>query len=335
MLGLAELIGDPKMIERGQRSMDLLAGSPFNANGFLVHYSPDTRQWSDQDPVSQGHAMEAFARAIIVGRKLPGVKTERWEEFLRKACSIQARRILKPDWQPRNTAEAFFVSPLCKGCQLFKEQDLQKAAVKAGAYYAKRHLSMDEPYWGGTLDANCEDKEGAFAAFQAFFALYKLTRDPQYLEWASHALDVALSYTVLWDIDLPPGRLRDHRLKTRGWTVVSAQNQHLDVFGVLFTPEIWRMGEYLHRHDLTKLAAVMYRSCGQMVDPWGSTGEQIQQTFYGQNGDDRNTPDAFRMRGGYSENWTVFWITAHFLNAASEFERMGVDLDRDCKGALQ
>ena len=57
----------------------------------------------------------------------------------------------------------------------------------------------------------------------------------------------------------------------------------------------------------------------------GSTGEQIQQTNFAQHGD---MSDVFRLRGGYSESWTVFWITAHFLNAAAEFERMGVDLDR-------
>jgi hypothetical protein len=68
----------------------------------------------------------------------------------------------------------------------------------------------------------------------------------------------------------------------------------------------------------------MYRSCGQMMDPYGSSGEQIQQTNFAQHGDMSNV---FRLRGGYSESWTVFWITAHFLNAASEFERMGVDLD--------
>jgi hypothetical protein len=138
-------------------------------------------------------------------------------------------------------------------------------------------------------------------------------------------MDVALTYTVLWDIDLPAGRLRDHGLKTRGWTIVSAQNQHLDVFGVVYTPELWRMGDYLQRQDLKRLAAVMYRSCGQMIDPSGSQGEQIQQTNFAQHGDMSNV---FRLRGGYSESWTVFWITAHFLNAAAEFERMGVDLDK-------
>jgi hypothetical protein len=57
------------------------------------------------------------------------------------------------------------------------------------------------------------------------------------------------------------------------WTIVSAQNQHLDVYGVLYTPEIRRLGDCLGREDLKRLAAVMFRSCGQMTDPYGSTGE--------------------------------------------------------------
>ena len=325
MLALAGRLGDPKMIDRGQRALDWLSQSPFNEQGFLLNYNADTGQWKDQDPVSQGQAMEVFARAIVVGRKVEGVRTERWETFLKQACAVQAQRILRPDWNPRNTAEAFFVSPLCQAYRLFGDADFQRAAVKAGEHYAKRHLEMGEPYWGGTLDANCEDKEGAWAGFQAFLALYELTREPRYLDWAAHAMDVTLSYTVLWDLDLPAGRLRDHGLKTRGWTIVSAQNQHLDVFGVMYTPEIWRMGDYLGRDDLKRLAAVMFRSCGQLMDPHGSSGEQIQQTNFAQHGDMSNV---FRLRGGYSESWTVFWITAHFLNAASEFERMGVDLDR-------
>jgi len=125
-------------------------------------------------------------------------------------------------------------------------------------------------------------------------------------------------------MELPPGRLADHDFKSRGWTVVSAQNQHLDVYAVVATPEVWRMGRYLGRPELQRLAAVMFRSCGQLLDPHGSQGEQIQHTNFAQHGD---MSDVHRLRGGYSEGWTVFWITAHFLNAAAEFEEMGVDLD--------
>ncbi len=324
MLGLARRLGEPAWVKRAARSLDSLAGSPFNDGGFMVIYDADRRKWEGQDPVSQGQAMEVFARAVLTGKTMDGVDVSRWEDFLRKACRLQAARILRDDWKPVNTAEAFFISPLCKAHLLFGDGDFKRAAIKAGEYYAARHISMDEPYWGGTLDARCEDKEGAWAAFQAFLALYELTREPRFLDFASHAMDVTLSYTVLWDIDLPAGRLRDQQLKTRGWTVVSGQNQNLDVFGVVYTPEIWRMGDYLKRNDLKRLAAVMYRSCGQMMDPFGSTGEQIQHTNFAQHGDMSNV---FHLRGGYSENWTVFWITAHFLQAAAEFERMGVDPD--------
>lgn len=324
MLGLARRIGDTNMIQYGVRSLNLLSQSPFNEKGFLLDYNADDGKWNAQDPVSQGQGMEGFARAILVGRTLKGVNTAPWKEFLKRACTVHANRILRDDWKPVNTAEAFFISPLCKGHQLFGNAEFKRAATKAAEYYARRHLDMTEPYWGGTLDANCEDKEGAWAAFQGFLALYELTREKQYLDWAAHAMDVTLSYTVLWDIDLPAGRLRDHGLKTRGWTIVSAQNQHLDVFGVMFTPEIWRMGDYLGRDELKGIAKVMYLSCGQMTDPFGSQGEQIQHTNFAQHGDMSNV---FRLRGGYSESWTVFWITAHFLNAAAEFERMGVSLE--------
>lgn len=93
----------------------------------------------------------------------------------------------------------------------------------------------------------------------------------------------------------------------------------------MYTPGLWRMGDHLGRDDPKRLAAAMFRSCGQMMDPYGSSGEQIQQTNFAQHGDISNV---FRLLGGYSESWTVFWITAHFLNTASEFERMGASLER-------
>ena len=74
---------------------------------------------------------------------------------------------------------------------------------------------------------------------------------------------------------------------------------------------------------LKRLALVMYRSCGQLIDPFGSHGEQPQHTNYAQRGD---VSDIFALRGGYVETWTVFWITAHFLNAAARFQELGVDL---------
>ena len=42
-----------------------------------------------------------------------------------------------------------------------------------------------------------------------------------------------------------------------------------------------------------------------------------------------NLKDVDRYRGGYHETWTVFWITAHFLNAAAQLQEMGVAIWED------
>jgi hypothetical protein len=212
---------------------------------------------------------------------------------------------------------------LCRASELFNNADYRRGAVRAAEHYARRHVEMDEPYWGGTLDARCEDKEGAFAALQGFLAAYELTGQEKFLDWARHACDVVLTYLVIWDIDLPPGRLRNHRFKTRGWTVVSPQNQHIDAYGVLIAPEVYRLGQILEDERLEQLALLMYRSCGQLIDPYGSQGEQPQHTNYAQRG---KVSDIHALRGGYVEDWTVFWITAHFLNAAAQFEELGADV---------
>jgi len=305
-----------------QKSMDHICTSPITEHGFLVIYNTDSKEWSHSDPVSEGQAMNSIALAIRAGRKDKKVNTKQLE-FLQKACDIHIKRINDKSWSPRNTAEAFYISPFLYASKLFNNREYEKTALKIADYYAERHLDMDEPYWGGTLDATCEDKEGAWGAFQGFMTAYEFTKDDKYLKWAKHAGDVVLSYTVIWDIPLPAGRLADHALKTTGWTGVSPQNQHLDVYGVLVTPMVYKLGEYTNNEALKKLAVVMYRSCGQMIDPFGSQGEQLQQTNFAQHG---IMNDIYKLRGGYSEGWTVYWITAHFLHAAAQFEEMGINL---------
>ncbi|MFS4454961.1 hypothetical protein [Maribacter sp. 2304DJ31-5] len=319
---LAKKLGEEKKIlDMVQRAMDHICTSPITKKGFPVRYEVEEDRWHSPDPVSEGQAMNSIAMAIKTARENPDLKTEKWEAFLKKASKIHAKRILSSSWNPVNTAEAFYIAPLFLAAGLFDDDNFSKAALKASDYYAQRHLSMEEPYWGGTLDATCEDKEGAWGAFQGFLTAYEFTNDKKYLEYAQHAGDVVLSYTVVWDIPLPPGRMGDHYFKTRGWTGVSPQNQHLDVYGVLETPAIYKLGEYTNNEVLKKLAVVMYRSCGQMIDPYGSQGEQLQHTNFAQHG---NMTDVFKLRGGYSESWAVFWITTHFLHAAAQFEEMGV-----------
>lgn len=317
---LAKELGDTEALSMAQRSLDFLATAEFYEGGFRNWYEFRKEKWTGEELLNQGQAMLAFARAIREGRRRK-LNTQRWESFLRKAADLHAGRILAGSWRPPSTAEAAFVAPLLECFDLFGAPPYREAAFKAAQHYAERHLDMREPYWGGTLDARCEDKEGAALAFEAFLELYERTKKPEHLAWAKHAADVVLTYVFIWDADLPPGRLRDHGFRTRGWTVVSPQNQHLDVWGALIAPVLYRLGQIEGREDLRRLALVMYRSCGQLVDAYGSQGEQMQHTNYTQRG---RVENPLAERGGYNDRWTVFWITAHFLTGAARLAEFGV-----------
>ena len=323
LLTLGGGLGDPQAMRMAKRSLDFLATAPVDANGFPVIFDGGKGEWGGRDAVSMGQAMESFARAVRAGRTLKLPETKSWVDFLRRACDATAARILDAKWHPKSTAEAYYISPLCLSYQMLGIESHKQAALKAAGHFAQRHLPMVEPYWGGSCDATCEDKEAVQAALQGFVAVFEMTKDPRHLEWASHALDTLLTWTIVWDIPQPASRLGDRGVKLRGFTTVSAQHHHADFYGIVVTPEVWRMGGYLHRDDLKRLAMVMYRSEGQMIDAWGSQGEQFNHTNFAMTGD----KDLFHMRGSYSESWTPFWICAHFLTAAAEFERMGVPRD--------
>lgn len=318
---LSKRLNDNQIDDMVQKSLDFLTTYEINPATGLFPVRYDGKGYSQGDPVSCGQAMYNFAKAIETARKSSVYDTSKWEVFLRKACDAASARILSEGWNPKSTAEGFYIAPLAISSKLFKNKTYRQAAEKAAQLYADRHLTMNGCYWGGTLDATCEDKEGSWAAFQGFLEMYERFKDAKYLQWAKHAMDVCLSYVVVWDIPLPAGRMADYNFKTTGWTVVSAQNQHIDVYGVLFAPEVYKMGKYLQDDRLCSLAKVMYRSCYQLTDAYGSQGEQLQQTNFAQRGD---MSDVYRLRGGYAERWTVFWITAHFLNAAARFEEMGI-----------
>ena len=196
--------GSPEDLDMAQKSLDFLSGAEFYEGGFHTWYNPGQKKWSRHEPLSQGQGMLNAAHAILAAGET-GLDSSRWKEFLRKASGFHSKRILKKDWKPNSTDEAFFIAPLCKAYTILDDEKFREAAVKAGDVYAARHVNMREPYWGGTLDASCEDKEGAFAALQGFLALYEMTGEERFLRWAKHACDVTLSYTVVWDIGLPPG----------------------------------------------------------------------------------------------------------------------------------
>ncbi|MBP5321334.1 MAG: hypothetical protein J6334_10135 [Kiritimatiellae bacterium] len=323
--------------EKAQRSLDFLCETFSNhllPHGlFQVTYDLDNGKTSGGDPVSCGQGLYSVLKAIRFAERSSNgrLNPAKWRAFAAKVADAAAGDILRDDWrEPASTGPGFLIAPLVLASELFGKPDYLAAAKKLAAVFERKYFGYDGVYWGGTLDASCEDKEGAYAAFQGYLALLDQAvrvkdgaAEARYARLARHAMNVMLSYTMVWDVTYPAGRLSDHAFKSTGWTVVSAQNQHLDAFAVLATPEVWRMGVYLKDDRLKRLAAVMFRSCFQLTDASGALGEQIQHTNFAQHGDMR---DVYKLRGGYHEQWTVFWLTAHFLNAAAQFKELGAGL---------
>ncbi len=319
---------DGSMRERAQKSLDFLSGAEFYENGFRTAFDTVSKKWIRGEILSQAQGLQNMLMAIK-SSKFPqtekmNLDPSKWEAFARRASDFHAERVLKDDWNPLSTSEAFLGAPLALGFKLFGDEKYKRASLKIADTYAKRHIDMREVYWGGTLDAVGEDKEGAWAAFQAFLAAYDITGEAAYLDYAKHAAYVMLTYTVVWKIEMPAGRLSDRGFNSVGWTAVSPQNEHLDVYGALYTPALYRLGAILKDERLQKLSELMFRTCGQLIDENGSQGEQIQQTNFAQHRVSLKD-SVYSFRGGYVEKWTVFWITAHFLNAAAQFAEMDAD----------
>ena len=322
--------------EMAQRSLDFVCDAFYDTVSptgglFCVSFDMNTGRKFGGDPISCGQGLYSILKAIRFaesggrGRLDPS----KWRAFALRAADAIARDILSDGWrEPKSTGPGFLVAPLVMAAETFGRDDFLAAAERMAGVFERLYFGRERTYWGGTLDAKCEDKEGAYAAFQGYEALLRhavaakdAARERRYARLARHAMYAMLSYTMVWDATYPPGRLSDNAFKSTGWTVVSAQNQHLDAFGVLTTPETWRMGEYMGDERLKRLAAVMFRTCYQLTSADGSLGEQIQQTNFAQRGE---MDDVSRLRGGYAEKWTVFWLTAHFLNAAAQFAEMAV-----------
>ena len=78
------------------------------------------------------------------------------------------------------------------------------------------------------------------------------------------------------EVVLSPGRWADDSLQTCRGTGVSVQNQQLDVFGVVFVPQLWQMSDWTWDKRCwdkrcQQFASFMLVSGGQLTDL--ATGE--------------------------------------------------------------
>ena len=204
-------------------------------------------------------------------------------------------------------------STLVMGYKYFGDKRYLTAAKRSVEYLEENIISKSD-YFSSTLDANCEDKEAAISAVTATYYLAMVTKGKEhqhYISLCQQAAYFALSWYYLWDVPFAQGQmLGDLGLKTRGWSNVSVENNHIDVF-VFELPHIvkWLADEtgekrFHQIHDvicssLNQLLPTADRLCGIGVP--GFNPEVVQHTNwdYGRNG-----------KGFYNDIFAPGWTIA-------------------------
>ena len=189
-------------------------------------------------------------------------------------------------------------STLVMGYKYFKDKKYLLAAKRTIDYVEKNIISKSD-YFSSTLDANCEDKEAAIAAVTSTYYLAMVTTGKErqhYIDLCKQAAYFALSWYYTWDVPFAQGQmLGDLGFRSRGWSNVSVENNHIDVF-VFELPHIIKwLSSVTEEKRFEKMYDVIYSSLNQLlptkerlcgIGKPGFYPEVVQHTTwdYGRNG---------------------------------------------------
>ena len=204
-------------------------------------------------------------------------------------------------------------STLVMGWKYFGDKRYLAAAKRTVDYVEKNIISKSD-YFSSTLDANCEDKEAAIAAVTSTYYLAMVTKGKErahYIDLCRQAAYFAMSWYYTWDVPFAKGQmLGDVGFRSRGWSNVSVENNHIDVF-VFELPHIVKwLSTVTGEKRFAKMYDVIYSSLCQLMPTGehhfdiakpGYYPEVVQHTTwdYGRNG-----------KGFYNDLFAPGWTVA-------------------------
>ena len=328
-LEYGEQTGDAQLVKMGQDIFDSWLANGFTANGYFkedMHIAGGIP--ADADIVhsirEQSEAVYAVLHYLAYERK-QGRTHKDWEGKMKTLLKAMVKLQEADGHFPRkfrddgthvdasggSTPSA--TSTLVMGYKFFKDKECLKAA-KLSVDYLEKNIISKSDYFSSTLDANCEDKEAAISAVTATYYLAMVTKGKErshYIDLCRQAAYFALSWYYLWDVPFAPGQmLGDLDFKTRGWSNVSVENNHVDVFvfelhhivkwlaETIGEKRFGQMADVIHT-SLCQLLPTQDRLCGIGVP--GFNPEVVQHTHwdYGKNG-----------KGFYNDIFAPGWTIA-------------------------
>ncbi|HUS80473.1 MAG TPA: hypothetical protein VM283_04335, partial [Armatimonadota bacterium] len=327
--GLA--LGDDVPVEMARKAADFFCANSAAPDGTCyVNYRYAEGVWEGQHPRQVGDALDSLADLCRV-RAADGLDVPRvWTDFLARCCRALAARYTAPDYVARRTADVFAAAPMAKCGAMVGDEHLTAAARKLlGDFYERNARDLAEPYWGATLDAGCEDKEAGAGFLHSALAVHRATGDAELVDWAVRAAEWTVSWMYFWHTGFRPGTPCDGRIHTVGWTDISVQNMHLDVWGAFIAEDLLELAGLTGDARWRQIAVAMCKAVTQGTSSpsdfmWdlqqeGDQPEQFFQTNYWQ-----GPLDAAAWRGGFHW-WNPPWIATAGLIAAS----LLIKLDED------
>ena len=309
-----ELHGDQDLVKMGNEILESFLHNGFTSQGYFHDFVNFKHGFpKDEEVIHSIRQQSEGVYAILLYlkyEKANGRKHPEWEARIRtildgflklqKADGSFARKYRDDgsDVDATGGSTPSSTSALVMGYRYFGKKQYLEAARKTVDYLEKNIISKSD-YFSSTLDANCEDKEAAIAAVTATYYMAAVTKGKErqrYIDLCEQAAYFALTWYYMWDVPFAQGQmLGDLGLKTRGWSNVSVENNHIDVF-VFELPHIVKwLGEqkgntrFLKMHDvifnsLDQLMPTPDRLCGIAIP--GFYPEVVQHTTwdYGMNG---------------------------------------------------
>lgn len=328
-LEYGEQTGDTRLVTMGREIFDSWLAHGFTANGFFkedMHIAGGIP--ADADVVhsirEQSEAVYAVLHYLAYERK-NGRQHKEWEQRMRVLLDAMVKLQEADGHFPRkyrddgshvdasggSTPSA--TSTLVMGYKYFKDKKYLNAA-KLTVDYLEKNIILKSDYFSSTLDANCEDKEAAISAVTATYYLAMVTKGKvrdHYVALCKQAAYFALSWYYLWDVPFAPGQmLGDLGFKSRGWSNVSVENNHVDVFVFELHHIVKWLSETTGERRFCQLADVIHSSLCQLLPTKerlcgigvpGFNPEVVQHTHwdYGKNG-----------KGFYNDIFAPGWTIA-------------------------
>ncbi len=318
----------PDLTEMGQAIFDSYLAHGFTPNGYLHEAVDFDREGLDAACIhsirQQSEAVYAVLHYLKYERK-HGRKHPAWEQKIRtlldnltklqKADGRFARKFkdhgAETDSSGGSTPSA--TSAFVMAYRYFGNKEYLKVAERTVDYLEANIISKSD-YFSSTLDANCEDKEAAIAAVTSTYYLAMVKKGKErrhYIDLCRQAAYFALSWYYLWDVPFAEGQmLGDLDFCSRGWSNVSVENNHVDVFVFEFPHILKWLGRQTNEPRFGKMYDVIYNSLSQLlptknrmcgIGVEGFYPEVVQHTAwdYGENG-----------KGFYNDIFAPGWTVA-------------------------